>query len=93
MADETESGQVKFENHALRYADGTAVEIGALFCCVEKRHPLENTWMSFLGYMRVDKEPDSAPEFHLSFRIEGTDGTPRRFDPAELPALEVVEKP
>ncbi len=84
--------RVEFENNMLRHADGTAVEIGTLLRCVEKRHPLKKTRMTYLGLMRVNKDPDVRPEFHLSFRIEG-DGAPRRFDPAELPALEVVEKP
>ncbi len=70
MADEAASGQVKYENDALRYADGTLVEIGTLWCCVEEEHPLKNTRMTYLGLMRVNKGPDHRPEFHLSFRIE-----------------------
>ncbi len=91
MTDETESNRVKFENRALRYANGAAVVVGTLLCCVEEGHPLKNTRMTYLGLMRVNKDPDHRPEFHLSFRIEG-DGAPRRFDPADLPALEVVER-
>ena len=85
--------QVKFENNMLRHADGTAVEIGTLLRCVEKRHPLKKTRMTYLGLVQVNKDPDEQPEFHLSFRIEGGDGVPRRFDPADLPALVVIEKP
>ena len=68
MADEIESKQVKFENHALRYANGAAVVVGALLCCVEEGHPLNNTWLTYLGSMRVDdRGPDTRPERHLAF--------------------------
>ena len=94
MADETENNRVTFENHAVRYANGAAVVVGTLLCCVEEGHPLNNTRLTYLGSMRVDdRGPDTRPERHLAFRIEGGDGAPRRFDPAELPALEVVERP
>ena len=93
MTDETEHNRVKFENRALRYANGASVVGGTLLCCVEEAHPLNNTRMTYLGSMRVDdRGPDTRPERRLSFRIEGSDGAPRRFDPADLPALEVVER-
>ncbi len=52
--------QVKFENNMLRHADGTVVEIGTLLRCVEKRHPLKKTRMTYLGLMRVNKDPPTA---------------------------------